>query len=966
MVWRHLWRSAAVVAVVLVVDAVPGSAQRLTWLGVPSGAFTSDAVAVSVDGRVVVGGSPTEMHAYRWRADSGWQDLGIPPAGYRAPIAVGGMSADGRVVVGWVKDSNLTTHAFRWVEGSGIQFLGDLGCGWSEAYAVSADGRVIVGRTGARIIKPIPGGVDTLCVIRAFRWMGGRMEDLDTLPGYPDASTAQYIAGDVSADGSVVGTAEDLVRPQERIVVRAFRWVAGQGMHELGMLPGYSWSEAYLVSSDGRIIYGVARDTSSGSVRIVRWVDGQVQQIQDLSDSLVPNGGIMQDVSADGRIVVGYTYGRTGRYAFRWVEGQGMENLNITYASLLTDGSVLLGATAISPDGRFIVGRGYNASSGRHEAFLLDVCPGGDSDSDYICDDWERNGIDINNDGTVDLDLPRLGARVGVRDIFVEYDAMQGFAPSQAAINAVVGAFANAPGNPPFALHVQNGGDLSVPTATWNDPPWGDLDGFKRQFFGTPAERNSPNWQNIRRARQEVFRYCVFAQQYDTAGSSGIGELPGNDFAVTLGHPGWVQWQNTLQQQLQPLPQLTWDNVVAGTFMHELGHTLGLRHGGDTHTQYKPNYHSVMNYLWQTPQPAYAGSWVLDYSRGVFNTLNETNLSEPVGIGGGGVHAGHSVPLRGVRNAAGNPVFVLEVGPADFDGDGNATGVGVVQDLNGDSRRRVLGGYDDWANVDLSHGPNWTDGVHIILRRTSPREDKELQELKPPPQVQSVQEDTTELEEELQELTYEIYQELSSTNMPPDTVEVLEPGDGAVVTTAHPQFVLRAQDAEGDTLRFLISLRRAGDTTAMRQWWTGFVSAGASASFTVPDTLALTDGEWRYMVLAMDWKTGMSWWNTPRRLVVQTTGVEETFGPRAVLLAQNVPNPFATSTTIRFVLPQWSHVKLTVVDVLGREVATLVDGELRAGEHTVVFSAGDLPSGVYFYRMQAGAVVQLRKMEVVR
>ncbi len=59
--------------------------------------------------------------------------------------------------------------------------------------------------------------------------------------------------------------------------------------------------------------------------------------------------------------------------AFRWVEGQGADALNQTYACLLTDGSILRIATAISADGRFIVGAGYNATRNRYEAFLLDT-----------------------------------------------------------------------------------------------------------------------------------------------------------------------------------------------------------------------------------------------------------------------------------------------------------------------------------------------------------------------------------------------------------------------------------------------------------------------------------------------------------------------------------------------------------------------------------------------------------------
>jgi probable HAF family extracellular repeat protein len=79
-------------------------------------------------------------------------------------------------------------------------------------------------------------------------------------------------------------------------------------------------------------------------------------------------------VSADGSVVVGYAYNAEGQErAFRWTAAGGMEDLNITYANLLTNGSVLEVASAISPDGRYIVGWGYNAATGRDEAFLLDT-----------------------------------------------------------------------------------------------------------------------------------------------------------------------------------------------------------------------------------------------------------------------------------------------------------------------------------------------------------------------------------------------------------------------------------------------------------------------------------------------------------------------------------------------------------------------------------------------------------------
>jgi len=79
--------------------------------------------------------------------------------------------------------------------------------------------------------------------------------------------------------------------------------------------------------------------------------------------------------SADGSVVVGSAYNAAVySRAFRWTASRGIEDLNTTYASLLTDGSVLVRAFAISPDGRYIVGEGWNAATGRSwEAFLLDT-----------------------------------------------------------------------------------------------------------------------------------------------------------------------------------------------------------------------------------------------------------------------------------------------------------------------------------------------------------------------------------------------------------------------------------------------------------------------------------------------------------------------------------------------------------------------------------------------------------------
>ena len=74
--------------------------------------------------------------------------------------------------------------------------------------------------------------------------------------------------------------------------------------------------------------------------------------------------------------------------------------------------------------------------------------------------------------------------------------------------------------------------------------------------------------------------------------------------------------------------------------------------------------------------------------------------------------------------------------------------------------------------------------------------------------------------------------------------------------------------------------------------------------------------------------------------------------PAEFSLKQNYPNPFNPITTIQFTLSQFSLVDLKVYDPLGQEVVTLINKELRPGEHSINFDAKDISSGVYFYRIR--------------
>ena len=83
-------------------------------------------------------------------------------------------------------------------------------------------------------------------------------------------------------------------------------------------------------------------------------------------------------------------------------------------------------------------------------------------------------------------------------------------------------------------------------------------------------------------------------------------------------------------------------------------------------------------------------------------------------------------------------------------------------------------------------------------------------------------------------------------------------------------------------------------------------------------------------------------------------------------LGQNYPNPFNPITHIRFNIPETGNTKLTVFNIMGEAVANLIDGVVSAGAHTVSWNAANMPTGVYFYRMESGNFTQTRKLLLVK
>ncbi len=203
--------------------------------------------------------------------------------------------------------------------------------------------------------------------------------------------------------------------------------------------------------------------------------------------------------------------------------------------------------------------------------------------------------------------------------------------------------------------------------------------------FGNPTPNTGFAWIKATYSDhigESGWHYCVMAHLYDAGsgtGSSGYGEILGDDFIVSLG-AGW-----TLDEIGTPFDR-------ASTFAHELGHNLGLYHAGDQSeavvTQYKPNYASVMAYRYQLSGVRQAMMCQeitsecspfrnMDYSSGLLPPLNENSLDETVGIG---------------------------YGPVDWNSNGVIDEVPVTTDLasfpnQDDGSYQVITDYDDWSNI---------------------------------------------------------------------------------------------------------------------------------------------------------------------------------------------------------------------------------------------------------------------------
>jgi len=111
---------------------------------------------------------------------------------------------------------------------------------------------------------------------------------------------------------------------------------------------------------------------------------------------------------------------------------------------------------------------------------------------------------------------------------------------------------------------------------------------------------------------------------------------------------------------------------------------------------------------------------------------------------------------------------------------------------------------------------------------------------------------------------------------------------------------------------------------------------------------------------------GAGVWRRPLSEMITSVGRSSTDLPTDFALEQNYPNPFNPTTNIMYTLPGREYVNLTLYNILGEKIATLVDEEKAPGKYTVTFDGSKLPSGVYFYRLHAGRFNESREMVLVK
>ncbi|TCO46328.1 hypothetical protein EV646_107353 [Kribbella antiqua] len=286
---------------------------------------------------------------------------------------------------------------------------------------------------------------------------------------------------------------------------------------------------------------------------------------------------------------------------------------------------------------------------------------------------------------------------------------MAGRLASTAALNRIVQIFATAPvSNPDGTTGIRIHLDAGSAAGTTYDLGGGNEVPYDADLNPAATETNAIKAANFNTARKAIFYYMIWGDSYDGGCSSGQAfNVPNDTFIVTVG------------------PKCSWnatDNYNVGTFVHELGHNLGFKHGGTDNLNYKPNYLSVMNYHFQLGGVLKAdGTTYWGYSNSQPTSINEARPSEPNGLGslGAAYKTKWKCPNGTTRTTAG-----AASAPIDWNCDGDTTDSTTPADITGDGANSILIAQNNWANIVFGGGA--VGQGTTVQAKTSPAELQEL------------------------------------------------------------------------------------------------------------------------------------------------------------------------------------------------------------------------------------------------
>jgi len=197
------------------------------------------------------------------------------------------------------------------------------------------------------------------------------------------------------------------------------------------------------------------------------------------------------------------------------------------------------------------------------------------------------------------------------------------------------------------------------------------------------------------------------------------------------------------------------------------------------------------------------------------------------------------------------------------------------------------------------------------------------------------------------------------------TVEVINPNGGEVwdVGTVH-NITWKSFDNVGVTEHAIEYSTDGGENwTIVRDWTDGDPH---TFPWTIPNT---PSPACRVQIYCRDAAYNTAWDISNANFTINDPNydvAENPTFPEEYKLAQNYPNPFNPTTTVEYALPEATHVTLVVYDILGRRIETLIDTDQPAGYHQLIWNAKNVPSGMYFYKLQAGDYAETKKMALLK